>query len=142
MDGAETGIVLSPLNKDRLNVKNWRSIRSATHSVPPRAKAIPLTLDAPRARKILSKMAQDSARVFFSEHAEKQIRKRGITRTQVLRCLRHGHIVEGPARSGRGNWDLAVEVLPAGDVPRVAVALDRDERGFRSDHHHVLRTRP
>lgn len=67
-----------------------------------KAGIIPL-LDAARARKILQEVAQDSGRVFFSDHAEKQMTRRRITRTQVLKCLRHGHIVEGPVRSIKGN---------------------------------------
>ena len=55
--------------------------------------------------------------------------KRRITDVQVLRCLANGQIKEGPARGIKGNWEFAIEALSAGDVLRVAVALDQDKDG-------------
>lgn len=57
------------------------------------------------------------------------MRKRRITRVQVLRCLANGKITEGPARGIKGNWKVSVEALSAGDVLRVVAALDQDDRG-------------
>ena len=67
--------------------------------------------------------------MFFSHHAEVQMRKRHITRTQVLRCLAHGVVAEGPARDIKGNWAMKLEVPSAGDLVIVVAALDRDEAG-------------
>jgi hypothetical protein len=96
---------------------------------PEDGNVVTLNLTPPRALQILRKIAQDSSRVFFTVHAEKQMGKRRITRIQVLRCLLHGHLVEGPARGIKGNWELSVEVFSAGEPITVVAALDHDERG-------------
>jgi hypothetical protein len=66
------------------------------------------------AGRLLKRIAADSGRVFFTVHANAQMRKRHITPQQVLTCLRHGRIIEGPARSPMGNWEFAVEAVTAG----------------------------
>jgi len=81
------------------------------------------------ARRLLREIAADSARVFVTKHARKRMRERHITLTQVLCCLRNGRITEGPARSTKGNWEMTVEVLSAGDTVVVVAALDIDDRG-------------
>lgn len=85
--------------------------------------------DPARAREHLRTVAQDSARVFFTAHARQRMRERRISTSQVLRCLRHGNVIEGPAPNPRGNWEVLVEVLSAGDVIRVAAALDQEPSG-------------
>lgn len=86
-------------------------------------------LDRPAALRLLRETARDSGRVFVTQHASRRMRERGITLTQVLRCLRKGHIVEGPVRSLKGNWEMAVEVHTAGDVLTVVAALEIDKHG-------------
>ncbi|MDA8363696.1 MAG: DUF4258 domain-containing protein [Gammaproteobacteria bacterium] len=97
--------------------------------MPTPTNVVHLNLSVAKAREILHEVAKDSARVFFSPHAEKQMRKRRINRVQVLRCLANGQIKEGPACGIKGNWELAVEALSAGDVLHVAAALDQDDHG-------------
>lgn len=94
-----------------------------------RSNVLVMNLNVATAQQVLREVAEDSARVFFTDHAEERMQTRCITRVQVLRCLRHGRIVEGPVRDVRGNWALKVEVLSAGDVLTVAAALDHDEHG-------------
>ncbi|MET0049173.1 MAG: DUF4258 domain-containing protein [Sedimenticola sp.] len=89
---------------------------------------VALDLSAARAQQVIKEIADDhSERVVYTAHAKKQMRKRHITRVQVLRCLRHGQITEGPARSAKGNWQFTIESYSAG-IP-VAVALDHDRNG-------------
>jgi len=86
--------------------------------------------DSPaRAQKRLKNLAEDSSRVVFTKHAEKRMCQRKITRTQVLRCLTHGQITEGPARSTRGNWEMRMEVMSAGEIITVVVAIEKDDSG-------------
>lgn len=82
-----------------------------------------------RAKKLLKEISLNSARVFFTNHAEKRMRERKITRTQVLRCLTHGSIVEGPAPSIKGNMEMRLEVMSAGEIVTVVAALERDDTG-------------
>jgi len=67
--------------------------------------------------------------VIFTSHAEKRMCQRKITRTQVLRCLTHGLIVEGPAPSIKGNMEMKLEVMSAGEIITVVAALEKDESG-------------
>ena len=92
-------------------------------------KLVQFEMTAPMALKILREVAKDSERVFPTDHCEKQLAKRKISRTQVLRCLLRGNIVEGPSLSLKGNWEMAVETMTAGNAIRVACALDKDEKG-------------
>ncbi len=97
--------------------------------MPTRRNVLPFRLDAARVRKIVQETVRDSARVFFTGHAEMRMRERRITRTQVLRCLMYGHFVEGPAPGIKGNLEMTMEVLSAGDTLRVVAALDRNDAG-------------
>jgi hypothetical protein len=55
------------------------------------------------------------------------MRKRRITRTQVMRCLLRGEITEGPARSMKGNWEMRIETISAGNAIQVVAALERTD---------------
>ncbi|PHS73498.1 MAG: hypothetical protein COB22_02060 [Cycloclasticus sp.] len=81
------------------------------------------------AKNLIKKIAKDSSRVIFTKHAEKRMCTRKITRTQVLKCLTHGHIVEGPALSIKGNMEMKIEVMSAGEIIAVVTALEKDELG-------------
>lgn len=84
--------------------------------MPRHGKVVPIGLSPVRARDLLRESAKDSARVFFTQHAEVRMRERGITRTQVLRCLAHGRVVEGPSRDVKGNWIMKLEVVSAANL--------------------------
>jgi hypothetical protein len=85
---------------------------------------VPLQLTVPAALKIIRNAAADSWRVSFTAHALKRMRERRITRTQVLRCLELGSIIEGPSRDHHGNWVCSVQRLAAGDPVGVVVAIE------------------
>lgn len=82
-----------------------------------------------RAQKLIKDIAADSSRVVFTIHAEKRMRQRRITRIQILRCLTHGHIIEDPALSIKGNWEMKREVMSAGEMIAVVAALEKDDSG-------------
>lgn len=73
--------------------------------------------------------ASVSARVFFTKHAQTRFEERDISTLDVLDCLRHGRVVEGPAQSAKGNWQFTVSRFCAGEVVTVAGALELDEAG-------------
>jgi hypothetical protein len=62
--------------------------------------------------------------VIFTDHAVKQMVQRRITRPQVISCLMHGTMIEGPFRSVKGNWQLTVESVTCGEVLTVGAALE------------------
>jgi hypothetical protein len=97
--------------------------------MPRRGNVVPIGLSPIQGRQLVREVAQDSGRVFFTHHAERRMRERHITRTQVLRCLTRGSVVEGPSRNAKGNWTMRLEALSAGEVIAVLAAIDRDKAG-------------
>ena len=95
----------------------------------PVENVVELDLTRPMALRIIKGLAESSENIFVGKHAEKRMRERKITRTQVMRCLQKGHITEGPARSIKGNWEFKMEVFSAGEPVAVVAALDHDENG-------------
>ncbi len=88
-----------------------------------------MDLTAKTATQMVRTLAVDSSQVFFTKHAEDRMKARKVTRMQVLRCLTKGLIVEGPAKSVKGNWEFRLECVSAGDALNVAAALDSDDNG-------------
>lgn len=74
-------------------------------------------------------MAADSARVVVTEHARARMRKRRISLSQVLDCLRRGRVVEPAHLTIHGDWKATVGLRSAGDDVRVAVALEVQDTG-------------
>lgn len=89
----------------------------------------PLALSGDRAKKIVAKLAEDSSKVVFTDHAEKSLAKRKITRSQVFKCLRCGYIIEGPFINDKGNWQMTFETVSAGDLIKAIAALEKSDEG-------------
>jgi hypothetical protein len=87
-----------------------------------------MRLTAPVALRIIREAAKDSGYVVFLGHAERQMKKRRITRPQVLACLSRGVITEGPYLDAKGCWRCRMERTAAGDNVAVAVAIDDEKR--------------
>lgn len=90
---------------------------------------ISIDLTESKARKIIAEIVEDSAKVMITKHARQRMRQRQITDTQVIRCIKHGQITEGPYRAVKGNWQMNLSTISAGDPLTVAIALDKDENG-------------
>ena len=72
--------------------------------------------------------SKDSSRVFLTAHARARMRQRRISIIQVLRCLRHGKISEGPAPDVmKGGWKCTVEHYTAGEQIGVSVGIETTE---------------
>lgn len=95
------------------------------------AKVGHFPLSAPKALTLIREIAKDSARIYFTGHAEKRMRKRNVSRLQVMQCLLKGSIDEGPALSTKGNWECRMQWIVAGQHISVAVAIDADHKGNR-----------
>ena len=94
-----------------------------------KTNVLELDLTPVHAKRILEDVAQESGRVYFTNHAEERMIERNITRHQVLRCLKHGNIIEGPCRNINGNWQLSIHVFSAGENITVVAALNKDKSG-------------
>lgn len=90
---------------------------------------VSLELKVDSALRIIRGIIQDTSRVKFTFHARQRMEERGFSDRQIIKCLEHGRIIEGPSRSANGNWECRVEGIAAGDVITVACALDYDKRG-------------
>ena len=80
------------------------------------------------ALKVIREIAKNSAGVFFTEHAKRRMRERGVVNRQVLDCLRHGKVDESAARDIQGNWKCTLRHFVAGQLIRVSVACCYDEK--------------
>ena len=76
------------------------------------------------AEKLLRELAMDSSKVVFSIHARGRGTQRKISNLQILECLRKGRIIEGPAKAVKGNWEIKLTYLSAGEPINVVAALD------------------
>lgn len=94
-----------------------------------RKVVVALDLTPVNAKKLISKIAQDSNRVFYTKHAKLRMRERKISTIQVQCCLRHGLVTENPYRDEHGNWKVRLEVLSAGESVTVVAVIDRDAEG-------------
>jgi len=93
------------------------------------AEPIPFKISDASFLRIIRQLAQDSGNVYFEAHARKRMRQRKITNSQVLACLRQGHICEPAHQDIRGRWKCTLQYRWAGDEVHVATALERDEDG-------------
>ncbi len=81
------------------------------------------------AKRLLTEIANESSKVFFTDHAEKRMKQRKITRMQVIRCLQHGRFSEGPYLDIKGNWKFNIGTFSAGEHLTVVAAFEKDTSG-------------
>jgi hypothetical protein len=89
----------------------------------------PLQLSDAGFLKKLRPIVQDSSRVVLTDHAKKRMRQRRINLRQVMECLKRGRIAESAHLTIQGDWKATLEHQYAGDMVRVAVAIERQEDG-------------
>lgn len=90
---------------------------------------IPLKMSDAAMLRVIRRLAEDSANVFFRPHAKKRMRERRINSTQVYECLRRGGISEPVHQDIDGSWKCTLLHRWAGDEVSVVAALHRDDDG-------------
>ena len=60
------------------------------------------------ARRIIREIAQDTARIDWSIHAQQRMEEREITDADVLAILRQGEITAAPQRNERSEWECEI----------------------------------
>ena len=65
----------------------------------------------------------------LTPHAKRRMSERRINLRQVLECLRRGRIFEPAHLTIHGDWKATVEHQCAGEVVRVAVAIEQQDDG-------------
>ena len=73
--------------------------------------------------------ARDSHRVVLTVHAKQRMVRRKINLRQVMECLRKGRIFEPAHLTIQGDWKATLEHQYAGDMVKVAVAIEKQEDG-------------
>lgn len=91
-------------------------------------RVLPFRLSRSQGLKLIREAAEDTGRIILTHHAERRMRQRRITMTQVIACLRKGVITEGPALDIKGCWACRIERTVAGDEVKVALAIDPPSR--------------
>lgn len=76
------------------------------------------------AKELIRRLAQDSKNVVVIGHGKKRQRERDITRRQIMTCLQKGAISEGPSRNIKGNWQVNITRLAAGEEITCVVAIE------------------
>jgi len=89
----------------------------------------PLRLSAAGFLKKLRAIVKDSSRVVLTKHAKQRMKERRINQRQVMECLGKGRICEPAHLTIQGDWKATLEHQYAGDLVRVAVAIERQEDG-------------
>ena len=74
----------------------------------------------------IRRLAQDSGRVFFTDHARLRMRERGVNDLQALECLRAGVLQRPPRRFASG--ELRVRMDHFGSARNVSVVVSLDEQ--------------
>lgn len=89
----------------------------------------PIPLNDVNMLRIIRELASNSGNVFIEPHARKRMKQRSITRTQVYACLQFGVIDEPAHENIRGHWKCTLRHHHAGDLVRVAAAIEKDDAG-------------
>lgn len=90
---------------------------------------LPFTLNDANFLKRLRTAVADSSRVIVMAHAKKRMRERKINQNQIIACLQKGVICEPAHLTTHGDWKATVTHRVAGDVIRVAVAIQIKDNG-------------
>lgn len=70
-------------------------------------------------------LAQDSAKVIFTDHCLERMAERGVSTIEVMRCLTRGSIVRGPAYShDHKNIEFRMSEPHPRDIVCVVVAVN------------------
>lgn len=93
-------------------------------------------LSAAQAQNKLREIADQSDKVFITKHARQRMSRRKVTYRQVICCLKHGTLDEGPYREPNGSWKMKLSCVSAGDALNVIVVLDYDNES--QDHSIVV----
>lgn len=92
-----------------------------------RSNVVLLVMNDATLLRQIRELASDSANIVIAGHAKRQMRRRGILRTQVQKVLLRGNIVEPAHKDIHGCWRCTLHLTVSGDSIRVAAALGEDD---------------
>jgi hypothetical protein len=74
----------------------------------------------------IRRVAQDSSRVFLTQHAQDRMLQRSVSDVQVLECLRSG-LIERPAQIDASSGAVKCKVEHFGSARNLAVVVGLDD---------------
>jgi hypothetical protein len=91
---------------------------------------ITLNLNANQALKVIKNIiTEHPKRLIWTKHVQIRMVERGFTADDVMECLLHGRVIEGPSKEPSGAWKLNIELNKA-DMHLITVTvLDEDKHG-------------
>lgn len=78
------------------------------------------------AERRIRELAADTAALNFPWGVAKQMAKAEVSMRQVIGTLRHGAVVENPARNEHGDWVCALRHRAGGRVVHVVVGFSEE----------------
>jgi hypothetical protein len=97
------------------------------NSTPTSRKVVAFKMTDTAAKRLLAQIATDNGNVIFTDHAIAQMKRRRITRLQVINCLKRGVITESPCLDLHGLWKLTIERYASGENVGCAAAIDNSK---------------
>lgn len=84
------------------------------------------------AERVIRKLAADTSKVGFADHAFDRVEERSITQQDAYTILREGFIEGAPEKVGDGDWKVVVTKRMPGtrDAGVVTIILREGERLF------------
>ena len=75
------------------------------------------------AQKVVAGIAGNTGNIYYTTHAQKQMRLRNLTTSHVVKTLRRGAVIEGPYLSIHDDWKMNFRYVTAGTKVVVTVAI-------------------
>lgn len=88
----------------------------------------PRTLSPADALKLIRRLASNSANIVPVGHAKKRMVQRCISLRMIQQCCLLGVVDEGPALNIKGNWQLNIRRIVAGESVNCGVAIEWDTK--------------
>ena len=92
-----------------------------------KSNVVPFAMNDVSLQRKIRELAQNSGNIVISDHAKRQMRRRGVLWTQVQQVLVRGNVVEPAHLDIYGCWKCTLQLTVSGDSIRVAAVLGEDE---------------
>ena len=64
----------------------------------------PKSLDTRQAERLIAQLAEDSNRVYYTDHAQERMEERDVSMQDIERILKNGFCADQPIRDEKGQW--------------------------------------
>lgn len=64
----------------------------------------PKFLDTRQAERLIAQLAEESSRIYYTNHAQDRMEERNVSMQDIEKILRNGFCAEQPMRDEKGQW--------------------------------------